>query len=1197
MSKQEKNTEKNSGSLFQLIIKPLFKKGFKKSYNQFKENDQLPLFFMTVMGFGILVFGIINLLYWLWDDIVLIWSRFPDIQKIGIGNGIALILLLTGGYYYFWTKKTVSGTVLLFISLALNYLLFSLLANEGRFQELPVVIWLMMTLNTLLAYGLTLKSKEGRILSNLAVLGYTFALLQLFESDNIFYSLSIWSSFTIAFFIADYYKDRFLKAITTATAVLLLFAYLITDHSLTQNIFQLEYFHVLIITFSFLSFSDYQNNKVAVKFIKKADLYSILFFALPVTAFIVGIIYLLFSYDKNIPGLVLLINSLLYIFTVPFTQRKKHDSTRSVMLIAAAVFAIIGLAFIFLENLFILNLCYSTLALLLIYAGFQRYLPLIRFLGYIFLSLTLLVILFSFQFLNIEPKGELFTTGYLNLAYLGVIFGVLTLLLHFYKDREAAKEFIFKHIPNEIFSVWLAAFLVYTGWHISMKWFSLWLLFVAAILLYRGYIVGLKLSKMLGIISYVAGLAFTVYIIKTGITYKPEVLLSYGYGNLYLLGIYLIAAKYLIVFVNGLEFCEDKIQLKSIDFSDKQTERAALSEKSRKFFHLLNYLITFWFTIAFVVTTRLITNDWFSIFNLIPAYFLIFSGYASGKKIYHIGGLAMYMAFFIMALALTLTFDIYNLIKLGIFIVLVWATYKSIYYLPKTIGLKALKSKQSIPKTETYVFSSLFLHFKALFESIKSIDFGLKKIAGTRQKRNEKLDDRFSIFISVWIAAFFIITGIKYLNYYVFNIALIPLFLLTGIGGKRKLAGIEFLGLAHFIFMLTGMIVSIDTAGSIRLSQQPLFGKLLIIEIYAVLWFFQTFYEWFFPENPRMKTMQFLRKIAHILLPFAILFIGYRRFYEHLPYFGWLAVVATFILNEWSKDKFIYKELYFFIAIATGISVYFTGFNDHLAGQIALTGIVAWKGGFVSRIKKPFSYRCIPAIMYFYPVLLFYSAYIHYVERDYPGISFLMAAYLFMLVWFRDKIFALRTSHKLAFYSGFILMVVGIYLFYMSPGSIHDFQQSRYKFFSIAFMPLAFYLLTRIIYDSHRFPGTFLSQRWKIQTWVLHISYIVGYSALLGYLMQDWTARLITLGLIIHGVILVVNYRKKSFKPLRILIIIILGSALIKFFFWDLRTFKLIEKVLIFMLLGILFLGAAFYIRKKQMKQKESKEIDRDEKE
>ncbi|WHI51930.1 hypothetical protein P3339_03635 [Microbulbifer sp. MLAF003] len=98
--------------------------------------------------------------------------------------------------------------------------------------------------------------------------------------------------------------------------------------------------------------------------------------------------------------------------------------------------------------------------------------------------------------------------------------------------------------------------------------------------------------------------------------------------------------------------------------------------------------------------------------------------------------------------------------------------------------------------------------------------------------------------------------------------------------------------------------------------------------------------------------------------------------------------------------------------------------------------------------------------------------------------------------------------------------------------------------------------------------------------WVLHLTAIPAYIALLAQVLETMWLPAISFALVVHATLLLFQTLRPDTQKLLKLSLMLFGIAALKIVLWDMQDFSLIQKIVVCMLVGLCMLGAAFQYQK-----------------
>ncbi len=956
---------------------------------------------------------------------------------------------------------------------------------------------------------------------------------------------------------------------------------------------------------------------------------------------VVAQIFLIFNFfyysrtlgTEGLLGRLFFANSLPALFVFFATRYKSTTEARLILLIIGGTF--LGLA------------AYSTLteeymggawameALIIIAIGFKYRVARVRKIGYVFLLLSLVKILSMLRGLNDGWEESIFNDAYINLLAIGgILFLFISILNRFYeycKNYELALQ----KIVNENFSIWFVLVYMLTAFYYSFQYLAFLTIVPAYLLIYWGYTTKLNYTKILGYFLYVGMIIFASYIAITDLQENiNQTIRTPGYYNLLGIGLFIFTLRYWYLIINAIDITPNYIRVKEMRL--RQSDGDDIFFK-KEFVSLLTKIFYIWLCFAFILTTKHFTGTWLSYWNLVIAYFLIYKGYFSRFNFIKYLGYILYFILLInaffnsmrdMQLGSEAQFPnaYFDLLMVGFFIITLRIGMWALFKIKTKFSLFKIKSRDVVPhKWNLDPFRGFYYNVLAIIKTLFSFRFGFIPISVAKPKNIQILYNVFWNILAVWFAITFFITVYLYIPEYSVNLLVIPMFALIFFGGKKKLTFTELLGLSHYAFLVIGLVAEFYKVGTIRLSVQTTSTLILLVEVYGILWFLKLFYQKFLFQNPRLRYMSLARDLFSIAFPLVIIFIASRRLPLYLPYAVWVSVAMSYIIAQITKNKTIIAEFYALLIIACFLSFRHSNFYYISTGGIVIATILTTKFGWFNRIKNWPPLRYFPEFVYYYSAAWLFFAYNYFIRIDYITASFVTAFYLFALVYLRRIIFPIRISYLIAYRTAYALFLYALYLFFDNSFTTKQMQDWQEMLPTGIFMTLSFIILYKLIYEHHftysisgllrksrllprlikfktSYPGKVKSGRWRFELKFMQLMYILAYAGTILYLSPYlknteivyadevievmWNTAWVTVLLFAHGIIIMLKSISPRFESLMPMAILTFATALVKLFMFDLSDFSMLQRVIVFMVIGMLFLGATYlYI---DIKERES---------
>jgi hypothetical protein len=297
-----------------------------------------------------------------------------------------------------------------------------------------------------------------------------------------------------------------------------------------------------------------------------------------------------------------------------------------------------------------------------------------------------------------------------------------------------------------------------------------------------------------------------------------------------------------------------------------------------------------------------------------------------------------------------------------------------------------------------------------------------------------------------------------------------------------------------------------------------------------------------------------------------------RLYVDYLPIAIWVSVFLCLALNEVIKRQWMYYHA-FILSIWGTFMLFSFNYTQILLGMYAagisllvLFGYVVYKKWFTHapllRYEKLFS--AFP--FYYLGICTFIGCY-QFIQRDWislwiaPGILYITLSLL------HPCILPMRHHHQLSFRIGWSLWIIAVLV------AILGADQWKLGAFLIA---LATIIVNIAVYKRNIYPHTWGSRLWGFDMVALHITNALAYTALIWLVFDGWNGVLVTILLVLHAIILLFNSARKAYAQLAYLSALLFATAIAKLYFVDMQGFEIVQKIIVFMVIGALMLGSAF---------------------
>ncbi len=425
--------------------------------------------------------------------------------------------------------------------------------------------------------------------------------------------------------------------------------------------------------------------------------------------------------------------------------------------------------------------------------------------------------------------------------------------------------------------------------------------------------------------------------------------------------------------------------------------------------------------------------------------------------------------------------------------------------------------------------------------------------------------------ISIWFTIIFLVTSFYFIEEYTYVIAIIPMFGLIYLGNKNKLIFSEYLGLGYSIIIIIGIITSAIEMETLRFSKQLLWGKITMVELMFTMWFLKAFYNKLLNGNKNSNSLNRLREIFYWIIPLTIISPVKHNFPDFIPVALWLSTLISFAIFEVTKRKSLVVEFTILAAIAaiTGLT---SGYYYAIPVSLVVLAVmfIRTNGYKINKNSKiEFTHIFIPTIYYIGASIFVVSSEIF----NSISIGFIMSSlYFSIIVIFRDKIILLKNNYLVSFWGSLVLSVFAILSNYVS-GSLSDQV--------LSFIPLI--PIGLLLYGKNTVYHNKKTIIWIGLITIFNIMVLATYAVVLSDTQ-------ITIALIIHAIIVLFYSMKLHYKFMVWLSVALFVITIIKLIFWDIAHFNMLQKVIVFIVIGALLIGASFlYVKLKERFEKNDK--------
>jgi hypothetical protein len=419
-----------------------------------------------------------------------------------------------------------------------------------------------------------------------------------------------------------------------------------------------------------------------------------------------------------------------------------------------------------------------------------------------------------------------------------------------------------------------------------------------------------------------------------------------------------------------------------------------------------------------------------------------------------------------------------------------------------------------------------------------------------------------------------ILIGLSLLGAYFYPASLVIsmpyLFLSTKIKSKL-LSGFSYLA---FGFLLLGYVISMQETGEFHFAAQMPYAKICIVEIGVVLFYLQSINSKWLKQQKYLRPFFLLRTVFYLLVPFVVITGVNRHFHDFLPHAMWISVLIVFANHERTKRKALVYEFYLILGLSTLISVLMQDVPAFFVALLVVFGIQYYKKGFQKIGLQDKDWSKLFAFNYYFLGLVIYLGLLKFLDANQLISLSCLSIYFLALMKYRSVLPPLWKHEKVLHLLSSTSLLLAVVVSWIAQATFLDTIG-----FGVIALNFGLY-----IYFVYQYRVKYLrGLAWQITIFFIHISVGLFYYQILTLLFPVHIQTYLTVTLVLHGIILLFHTLGAGWVFLRLLYIPLFALVFLKLFFYDLQGFSIIQKVLVLILSGVLFLvGAWAFIKLKE---------------
>lgn len=517
---------------------------------------------------------------------------------------------------------------------------------------------------------------------------------------------------------------------------------------------------------------------------------------------------------------------------------------------------------------------------------------------------------------------------------------------------------------------------------------------------------------------------------------------------------------------------------------------------------------------------------------------------------------------------------------------LVAASYALFYWLSVAINI-------TFYKTSSLTFSGEWFSLMAM----GAVIFGMVKLPTFYRSELIKFDKKILHYnnelFSLWISiSFFITVAIIDTNLLLVT-APIPLFYQLHRTRTLRLNATEWFAMTHYILLLIQIALSAQEASSFHFTQQNWLGKIARIEAFLCLIGIAEFYRRYYPSGRFANFADKLRQLFFLLLSLFFLPVVARRAEAWFPVMIWGSLAISLSLHRLFKYRSLLIESYVLAIAACSIALlacagnHFNAWQGHgfmalIVGVVMFTVLVwLWEG-----LSRPRTEQARLLCSHYGKLLTiglyYFGAAIFVVSFGMTkNVSLaLLLFFVYWLAWYVAWPIKQPLRHRpLSFYyvaHGILICWIGLDYFRLVNHSSH------FTAVTPLYLLVACGILGFINYSQR--PAARLIQRsfdrQNIRFWVFHVMLVMSYFVASYHWFDSSATIILSLLLVTHATLLLIASIQPRLQAHLKISIICYALVAAKVLLLDMAGYSLVEKILAFMVTGVILLIAAYFYQR-----------------
>lgn len=427
----------------------------------------------------------------------------------------------------------------------------------------------------------------------------------------------------------------------------------------------------------------------------------------------------------------------------------------------------------------------------------------------------------------------------------------------------------------------------------------------------------------------------------------------------------------------------------------------------------------------------------------------------------------------------------------------------------------------------------------------------------------------------VWLSSIFFIFFYSSIGMWSFPLSILPLFGLIYWSKVFKTQLTIWFAFGHLFLFAFAILISISETNSIHFLDQQLFAQFSVVELIAILWLLKSYFKYLNIEITDLSywLASALRVAFFCLIP--LLFIHFSRKIDE-NFIGaaiWFSVFVAYFLYRKLKHLALKLELLMLVFAGVVFSVVFLDLPGMVVGVGVLVGLTFLESSYNKKVFLTSEIKgLLSAVPYLLTLLVWFISFNVLGEKF--SLSFSISAVLLLsFVMFKNILPFVEISYISITRFSFVLVFLSL--------ATYTFQEQSY---SPVLVILFLVMMGGLLYNKYAWYDLEKAvTRWNFEFALHQLLLVMGVSVMMDWLGIEVLGPILSVYLVIHAIVLVFIALKERRKFVNQISMVLFIISLLKILINDISDFSMPQKVIVFLILGLLLLAASYgYVKLKK---------------